>query len=410
MVGEDSNLGDPMTGPAVNLPAFQSLSQPGLFPRSIPPDPSLQCQVLAAEWCASLSIAMINLSSGDFSPSANSSSSSPKGGFVAAGLATTLFHDLSAHYGSHALRRGASHPLGPCYRSKKRSRAAGHHDGRGGIWSLRMAHRLWCRRCGLHLCPGKTKLLRSPCAPSVCSLEDSEGFVGGPAAGEASRANRGLYVCCRCLAAEQLRHKKEMGSFVQSCKERNVRYTNSEEEEEEGTHLSTSNHLAAAAAAAAVGRTRRRKRKRHNDDVVSGDRVSKDGQIASTVALRNLPKGSLVRGKRSRVTVPGALKALPPSLKNEQKTHGIGSIDEGRMTARKAARTETYGDVKRANHTQAGSEPPVSMTVELRQVTGAQPGPLRPLSRRGTAIPKKDGASNAKSNNAFSNTMSRLGL
>lgn len=68
--------------------------------------------------------------------------------------------DLSAHYGSHALRRGLAKPFGPCVHPVLRkgklsiTRAGVHGPRYMRLWKLRRAHRCWCARCGVWLTRG----------------------------------------------------------------------------------------------------------------------------------------------------------------------------------------------------------------------------------------------------------------
>ncbi|KAG5495054.1 hypothetical protein JKF63_02107 [Porcisia hertigi] len=68
--------------------------------------------------------------------------------------------DLSAHYGSHAVRRGLSKPLGPCvhpviYKGKLSAQRTGvHHPQYMRVWVMRLVHRSWCLRCGVWLTRG----------------------------------------------------------------------------------------------------------------------------------------------------------------------------------------------------------------------------------------------------------------
>ncbi|CBZ29893.1 conserved hypothetical protein [Leishmania mexicana MHOM/GT/2001/U1103] len=71
-----------------------------------------------------------------------------------------VHRDLSAHYGSHAVRRGLAKPLGPCVHPVLRkgnlaTQRAGVHSPRYmRVWSLRLVRRCWCPRCGVWLSSG----------------------------------------------------------------------------------------------------------------------------------------------------------------------------------------------------------------------------------------------------------------
>lgn len=79
--------------------------------------------------------------------------------------------DLSAHYGSHAVRRGLAKPLGPCVHPVIRK--GGLAAQRGGVhgprymrvWVLRLVRRHWCARCGVWLTYGGLAAAPGPVGP-----------------------------------------------------------------------------------------------------------------------------------------------------------------------------------------------------------------------------------------------------
>lgn len=127
-------------------------------------------QLVAAEFCSSLSKEMISLYNATISPAPSSVTSPPAiatscsannvrdiraSSSVISLFANEVLQDLSAHYGSCALRRGGSKIIGVPYRHPEVLRR-GHHK-KEHVWNLRKAHHYLCRRCGVWLQPGITK-------------------------------------------------------------------------------------------------------------------------------------------------------------------------------------------------------------------------------------------------------------
>lgn len=105
-------------------------------------------QELGAELCGRLSQAVLLAL-----PISSSSSSSTT-------FMTDVQRDVSAHYGSHAVRRGRSKPFGPCVHPIPRrgnltlSRGGLHGPLYMRLWSVRRTRRCWCARCGVWLTRG----------------------------------------------------------------------------------------------------------------------------------------------------------------------------------------------------------------------------------------------------------------
>lgn len=131
-------------------------------------------QLIGAEFCASLSEEMISLANSASHPVASpvlhctpseipigsTSGSSVKKrnaqDAVIANFRKEILEDLSAHYGSSALRRGGSKVIGTSYRHPGLLRR-GHHRKEQIVWNIQKAHRFLCRHCGVWLRSGITK-------------------------------------------------------------------------------------------------------------------------------------------------------------------------------------------------------------------------------------------------------------
>ncbi|KPA76679.1 hypothetical protein ABB37_07528 [Leptomonas pyrrhocoris] len=114
-------------------------------------------QKLGAELCGRLSQVVLQqpwcmTESSSASPAV---ASEPSPSFI-----SDVQRDLSAHYGSHALRRGLAKPFGPCVRPLLRkgklcvARAGVHGPRYMRVWKLCRARRCWCPRCGVWLTRG----------------------------------------------------------------------------------------------------------------------------------------------------------------------------------------------------------------------------------------------------------------
>ncbi|CCW66193.1 unnamed protein product [Phytomonas sp. Hart1] len=145
---------------------------------------------------------------GSQNPPGSSSRLPPHGDLLNRRVIESLQVDLSAHYGSHALRRGSAKPLGPAFRSKK-ALSHGIHEGRAQhIWRISKAHRQWCPRCGVSLSSSPTNASQTAPSSSTstalyvdpihCSLPS------GPA-NKRVKAPNTVKVCARCFRLQSRR-------------------------------------------------------------------------------------------------------------------------------------------------------------------------------------------------------------
>lgn len=213
---------------------WDSLRSAHLLSRRTPPPLDLHVQLVSAEFCAELSRCVLDAlefphegrlgglsvdapSSSDVAHDSSTQQSVAKARLQAAANAVVLplQRDLSAHYGSAAVRRGAARPLGPCYRAKARHLLQGSrvHNGRNGhLWKLTVIHRRWCPRCGLWLGPVKGSASQRLSVSSSLLL----GITPPPTpAHQGTRQER--MVCCRRCAEGALRRvlRREHGSVRQ---------------------------------------------------------------------------------------------------------------------------------------------------------------------------------------------------
>ncbi|KAH9578430.1 hypothetical protein LSM04_008260 [Trypanosoma melophagium] len=426
----------PPPPPPIPRERLKALRHPRLLPRSIPSSFALQSQLLGVEFCASISAAMVDLAK--HTTTTNTTTSSNCTNTVLGETASStqdLLYDLSAHYGSHTLRRAASYPLGPCYASRQRRRALkGHHDGRRQLWSLRAAHRLFCRRCGLFLRTGETKRLLSMCLPTVSGFpEMDEDAVSNTKINNTSNTTTTIitttsipmkkredYVCCRCLRHEYESWRKNgsvdtsLFSFLANKKDTATTTTES------------------VLCPAKVGRTCRRKRKNRENTVAPVKAVEflstaivKTGNEMTTMktTASEVPKGSLSRRKREREVAPKEMipvekgKKEAPQMEDNggtQKRNSIAEASEKIIRMEKKTDNSNSSSLSSATATSKrnvfdktkplmGSEVPAVVENPL-STTPAIPKGRRP----GAKNSEKSG--NTSSNNSFANTMSRLGL
>ncbi|RNF11927.1 hypothetical protein TraAM80_00622 [Trypanosoma rangeli] len=391
-----------------------------LLPRSIPSSFALRSQLIGAEFCASLSAAMLQVA-----PNAHSGAS-PRGvqssttATEATSLVTALLYDLSAHYGSHTLRRAASYPLGPCYRSRRRRVSRGQHDGRRQLWSLRAAHRMWCRRCGVYLVAGETKALLSQVTPSSFqALEDTDGVTAFDVEGvrKNSRFTRGTYVCRRCLDNEWSVWRKK-GCMatppLQSTPLASLPVSEATNEQSPSTALShaldTMRGPMVARLAFSVGHTRRRKRKRSKRGSVTRTATSAVENASSSLkaAVRAVPKGSLLRGKRTRT----AASKDPSPLGKERPKVDVRSVQRDTSNAvpvQKAA----WAEGPPATLAVASCGVQTKVTTAESAMKPQQPKDVRrPATKVRRPASKSGNNSNGTPSSAtsFADTLLRLGL
>lgn len=120
---------------------------------------ALQVQCASAEFCGRLSRAVLDrIPSAALLPSMTTSSGLTQPSSLP--MVEEVQRDLSAHYGCHAIHRGAAKPLGPCIRPYRLDRHRGIFQSRRGglhsprymrLWRCHLMHRWWCPRCGVRL-------------------------------------------------------------------------------------------------------------------------------------------------------------------------------------------------------------------------------------------------------------------
>lgn len=216
--------------------------------------PELAMQITSAEFCAALSQSMVALSAKKMRTAPRKAAKAHKAtakadhnndatvkmttkkdsrllarraarAVAAPAVTLPVLADLSAHYGSHANRRGGAKPLGPAFRSR-RCLALGTHEGRAWrIWGRAAMGRRWCRRCGIYLVSGITAIQVAVPAVATAMMRtpaqgSSSSRVGKSAASPGRKAVRGTSssgtaataaaekyrrVCRRCFTTEAKR-------------------------------------------------------------------------------------------------------------------------------------------------------------------------------------------------------------
>lgn len=134
-----------------DVTVFHRLRHPQTKPKYCPTTFS---QLLAAEFCASLSrrMAMMagDLVHGATTGTENNESQRMTSTPPVPSFQLEVLQDLSAHYGSAALRRGKSKILGVPGRSVQAA-YRGHHRSHNRVWQVKRAHKLFCHHCGIWL-------------------------------------------------------------------------------------------------------------------------------------------------------------------------------------------------------------------------------------------------------------------
>ncbi|KAF5225011.1 hypothetical protein ECC02_001944 [Trypanosoma cruzi] len=406
------------SGSLLSPSTLTALRHTRLLPRSIPPSFALQSQLIGTEFCASLSAAMLELLQNTSSGLSPLDSNASKMVTDVNSPVTALLYDLSAHYGSHTLRRAASHPLGPCYTSRRRRLSNGQHDGRRQLWSLSAAHRMWCRRCGVYLLAGETKALLSTSRTSSFQIPGDVDDVNSSDMNELNEkhtATRGTYVCRRCMNNEWLsRGKKGCASTPPpksspSCGQLSE-ITDEKSPSKTPLHASdtTFGGSVEARLATIVGRTRRRKRNKRGSVVRTPAMAMRNTSTIPKATLRAVPKGSLARGKRSR----SAASKEPAPRKKDRLAMNIRSTERDVSAVapvRREARTE--GSPSTSKVVSCAGRPEIS--TDESEVNAQFPTLPRGPPTKGRRHTFKKSGNCSRGNppsNSFADTLSRLGL
>lgn len=169
-------------------------------------------QLVAAEFCASLSQEMISLCTATRSPASSSAMSPPvlatsfsatnandihESSSVIAQFANEVLQDLSAHYGSCGLRRGGSKLIGVPYRHQELLRRGQHKKQH--VWNLHKAHHYMCRRCGVWLQPGITKRTFPIDVSTEAKVESAHQTRETPENTTTASDVKSVALCLRCL-------------------------------------------------------------------------------------------------------------------------------------------------------------------------------------------------------------------
>lgn len=357
-----------------NQTLFDSLQSRSLLARRAPPSLALHLQLLGAQFCATLSQAALTLISGADQENETTSSAvllDRMASRATAALLAPVTEDLSAHFGSHARRRGGMKPLGPAFRTHD---APGAHLGRAArIWRLSTMHRHWCPRCSVWLQPNVTtntlgvpessgNVLSPSTAKGAVTCGQSEEDACVPTARIQKR------VCARCL-------RRTASRIV-----RRLRHQDSAERNEY-TSLALNQRTSSSAEVAMgmrdilrhcqVKRPRRRLRKRANS---SPTRLH--ASTSTVTLIQAIPKGPLMRTARN------AAKTTPRQPPTPSQT-----TDDAAPTLPQADEPE-FKRVRGSTPSPLGGT--LSAKVSTRRVSASTPIvtlPPRPRSERAKKAP-----------------------
>ncbi|KAG5494281.1 hypothetical protein GH5_02292 [Leishmania sp. Ghana 2012 LV757] len=194
-----------------------------------------RAQELGAELCGRLSQIALEVSSAALGSAVTASvdvdtatraNGSPLVSSSAASTAPLSFmadvhRDLSAHYGSHAVRRGLAKPLGPCvhpviHKGSLATQRAGVHSPRYmRVWILRLVRRCWCHRCGVWLTRGVTQRLAKleSCRATLATVKECRVRRQRQPSRRSTTRGRFVLCCLRCLDTAQRIAKRNAGLF-----------------------------------------------------------------------------------------------------------------------------------------------------------------------------------------------------
>ncbi|KAG5469365.1 hypothetical protein LSCM1_02582 [Leishmania martiniquensis] len=222
--------------PATPSSCFESLlySRRGSDKKNGTRSVARRTQELGAQLCGRLSQIALEVSStaldstataaADLASATRASSSplvSPSFAAASAPLSfmADVHRDLSAHYGSHAVRRGLAKPLGPCVhpivrKGKFAARRAGVHSPRYmRVWIMRLVRRCWCSRCGVRLTRGGTQMLDklNSCRTALATIKECRVRGQRQPCRWPTKRSRFMWCCLRCLDAAKRAAKRNAG-------------------------------------------------------------------------------------------------------------------------------------------------------------------------------------------------------
>ncbi|KAG5493516.1 hypothetical protein JIQ42_01885 [Leishmania sp. Namibia] len=349
-------------------------------------------QELGAELCGRLSQIALEVSSAALESAVTAAvdvdtaaraSGSPLVSSCAASTAPLSFmadvhRDLSAHYGSHAVRRGLAKPLGPCvhpviHKGLLATQRAGVHSPRYmRVWILRLVRRCWCPRCGVWLTRGGTQRLAKleSCRATLATVKECRVRRQCQPSRRSTTRGRFVLCCLRCLDTAQRIAKRNAGLFgiaaVSQQQQRAVRSTAKSASLTTKRAANLERTLKAVLAEARVPRRNRRCRRRSQRRRRGGTQEARAGVKVTVCTYSCNPKAVLQQStSASQVT-----QTLAMSLMRKTKP-STGVAGSGK--AAKAPIVEDPHTARTAQKSLQGLVPSGPLKKTVRRVSATPP-------------------------------------
>ncbi|KAG5469711.1 hypothetical protein CUR178_01850 [Leishmania enriettii] len=356
-----------------------------------------RAQELGAELCGRLSRIALEVSSaalesavtaaGDVD-TATRAKGSPLVSSPAASTAPLFFmadvhRDLSAHYGSHAVRRGLAKPLGPCvhpviHKGSLATQRAGVHSPRYmRVWILRLVRRCWCPRCGVWLTRGGTQRLAKleSCRATLATVKECCVRRQRQPSRRSTTRGRCVLCCLRCLDTAQRIAKRKVGLFgiaavsqqqqgaVRSTAKSALLTTKRAARKERAENMERT--MKAVFAEARVPRRNRRCRRRSQRRRRGGKQEARAGAKVTVCTYPRSPKAVLQQSTSASQVTQTLAMSLMRKTKRSTEVAGSGKVAKAPMV-----------------------EVPHTARIAQKSLQGLVPsGPLKKTVRRVSATP-----------------------
>ncbi|KPI87949.1 hypothetical protein ABL78_2940 [Leptomonas seymouri] len=349
--------------------------------------------------------------------------------------------DLSAHYGSHALRRGLAKPFGPCVHPLLRkgklsvARAGVHGPRYMRVWKLSRAHRCWCSRCGVWLTRGVNSTHQRGehiiSTVTECRVRQRGIPHRSRAARKASPTKKFTVCCVRCFnQAHQaaIRAVGKRSSGVKPVVERGTKTADVHENGRQKAKLA----VAAVVAAARVPKRNRRRcrrsaRRPYRDEQVAPKGKRKAPSLSAAAAstatyLHQTLAASLTRKKTTADTpsakTGAAATSVAPLARTAQKRLQ-GLVPSGPLkklqTAPRPSETERLRSPKTESSavlpfpaTVPPALPPPSIISGIQEQYRSRAAEVKGSRNAGAPLPEKKVAASKKSCPAPNSTTSAV--
>ncbi|GET91837.1 hypothetical protein, conserved [Leishmania tarentolae] len=290
-----------------------------------------------------------------------------------------VHRDLSAHYGSHAVRRGLAKPLGPCVHAVIRKgnlatqRAGVHSPWYMRLWLLRLVRRYWCPRCGVWLTRGGVAGLSKLEATRTTLATIKECRVRRQIRPSRLSTTRGRFMLCclRCLDTAQRAAKRNAKFPLTTAggqQQNHIGARDTAENASRSTQYTVREACAAwvektSKAVLADARVPRRNRRCHRRSKRRCQGCTEEAKTRASVTLRSGSGNSVAVPQQSTSASPATEKLALSLMRKMTSLPGVSS------TAKTTKASEVKG--------------PTTANTAQKSLQGLVPsGPLRKSSRR----------------------------